>query len=90
MSVAGSYTQLISVLGPRHIYYYYFSSVGSVYSVAAVLLTFLRSLEDPVVPRSVHQRCMDASNNPTLCRQVDSRDCGQYIVPTCTCVIHVQ
>ncbi|XP_019861575.1 PREDICTED: type II inositol 1,4,5-trisphosphate 5-phosphatase-like [Amphimedon queenslandica] len=44
--------------------------VGSVYSVAAVLLTFLRSLEDPVVPRSVHQRCMDASNNPTLCRQV--------------------
>uniref|UniRef100_A0A1X7TKR8 Rho-GAP domain-containing protein n=1 Tax=Amphimedon queenslandica TaxID=400682 RepID=A0A1X7TKR8_AMPQE len=48
----------------------YWGRGTGVYSVAAVLLKFLRSLEDPVVPRSVHQRCMDASNNPTLCRQV--------------------
>ena len=46
--------------------------VGSVYSVAAVLMTFLRSLREPVVPRALHQRCTDACNNPTLCKQVSS------------------
>lgn len=47
----------------------YFTA-GSVYSVAACLLTFLRSLSEPVIPRSFHQQCMEGCQNPILCRQV--------------------
>jgi phosphatidylinositol-bisphosphatase len=43
---------------------------GSVYSVAASFLMFLRSLAEPVVPHILHQKCMDACNSPTLCRQI--------------------
>ena len=43
---------------------------GSVFSVASVLLTFLAALAEPVVPVFLHARCMDCSNNATLCKQV--------------------
>ena len=43
---------------------------GSVFSVAAALLTFLASLSEPVIPVLLHQRCIDASNNAVLCKQV--------------------
>ena len=43
---------------------------GSVFSVASILLTFLAALAEPVVPVSLHSRCMDCCNNATLCKQV--------------------
>ena len=43
---------------------------GSVFSMASSLLTFLAALADPVVPVSLHTRCMEACNNTTLCKQV--------------------
>ncbi len=43
---------------------------GSVFSVGSILLTFLAALAEPVIPVNLHSRCMDASNNATLCKQV--------------------
>lgn len=43
---------------------------GSVFSVAAALLFFLSSLAEPVVPVQLHPKCIEAANNPILCRQV--------------------
>ncbi len=43
---------------------------GSVFSVAAALLSFLSSLAEPVVPVQLHPRCVEAANNPLLCTQV--------------------
>ena len=43
---------------------------GSVYSVAAALLSFLQALSEPVVPYRLHTKCMDCCNAPILCRQV--------------------
>ena len=43
---------------------------GTVFSVAAALLTFLSALAEPVVPTSLHAKAMDGNNNLTLCKQV--------------------
>ena len=43
---------------------------GSVVSVGSILITFLSALAEPVVPIALHSRCMDCSNNATLCKQV--------------------
>ncbi len=43
---------------------------GTVFSVAAALIFFLSSLAEPVVPVQLHGRCIEAANNPILCRQV--------------------
>ncbi|XP_069133751.1 inositol polyphosphate 5-phosphatase OCRL-like isoform X1 [Argopecten irradians] len=43
---------------------------GSIHSVAATLLLFLKCLPDPVIPCSVYQRCLECSRNYMLCKQV--------------------
>jgi len=43
---------------------------GTPHSVAASLLLFLSALAEPVIPRALHQRAMDCSNQPLLCQQV--------------------
>ena len=43
---------------------------GTPPSVAAALLQFLEALAEPVVPATLHQKCMDGCNNVTLCKQV--------------------
>ncbi len=57
---------------------------GTVYSVASVLLTFLAALAEPVVPVSLHARCMDCCNNATLCKQVCVCVRARNIVPMWT------
>jgi len=46
---------------------------GSIFSVGAALLLFLESLPEPVIPYKFHNKCMDASQNYTLCKQVISQ-----------------
>ena len=41
-----------------------------VHSVAHAFLLFLESLAEPVIPRDLHAKCMEAHNNSILCRQV--------------------
>ena len=43
---------------------------GSIFSVGEALLLFLESLPEPVVPYRFQSKCMDASQNYTLCKQV--------------------
>ncbi|CAC5418119.1 INPP5B_F [Mytilus coruscus] len=43
---------------------------GSIHSIAEGLLLFLESLPDPVIPKSVHRRCLECSNNYLLCKQI--------------------
>ncbi|XP_052089119.1 inositol polyphosphate 5-phosphatase OCRL-like [Mytilus californianus] len=43
---------------------------GSIHSIAEGLLLFLESLPDPVIPKSVHKRCLECSNNYLLCKQI--------------------
>ena len=43
---------------------------GSVHSVAACLLTFLAALENPVIPFHLQMKCLDASSNFTISKQV--------------------
>ena len=43
---------------------------GSIHSIAESLLLFLESLPDPVIPKSVHKRCLECSNNYLLCKQI--------------------
>lgn len=43
---------------------------GSIHSIAEALLLFLESLPDPVIPKSVHKRCLECSNNYLLCKQI--------------------
>ncbi|XP_076445234.1 inositol polyphosphate 5-phosphatase OCRL-like isoform X2 [Babylonia areolata] len=46
---------------------------GSVHSVAESLLLFLECLAEPVIPFSVYQQCLSASNNLLLSKQVLSQ-----------------
>ncbi|KAI6652637.1 hypothetical protein LOD99_4422 [Oopsacas minuta] len=43
---------------------------GSVHSIAACLITFLAALENPVIPFHLQMKCLDASSNYTICKQV--------------------
>ena len=43
---------------------------GSVHSTAACLLTFLAALEIPVIPFHLQMKCLDASSNYTISKQV--------------------
>ena len=43
---------------------------GSIHSVAEALLVFLESLEEPVIPFKMYRKCLDCSNNYTLCKQM--------------------
>lgn len=43
---------------------------GSIHSVAATLLLFLKCLPDAVIPCSVYQRCLSCSREYMLCKQV--------------------
>ncbi len=62
---------------------------GSVYSAAAALLSFLSSLAEPVVPVSLHPRCIEAANNPLLCRQVRVW-CVRSVLCDCVCDVCAQ
>lgn len=57
---------------------------GSVFSVSSVLLTFLSALAEPVVPVSLHARCMDCCNNATLCKQVGVVSSWVWLAAGCT------
>lgn len=43
---------------------------GSTHSVAQCLVLFLSALSEPVIPTPLHQRAMDCSNQPMLCKQL--------------------
>ncbi|XP_065057148.1 type II inositol 1,4,5-trisphosphate 5-phosphatase-like isoform X2 [Rhopilema esculentum] len=43
---------------------------GSIFSVGEALLLFLESLPEPVIPFKFQNKCMDACQNYTLCKQV--------------------
>ncbi|PIK40556.1 putative inositol polyphosphate 5-phosphatase OCRL-1 [Apostichopus japonicus] len=43
---------------------------GSIYSIGEALMLFLESLRDPVIPFAYYHKCLEASNNFTLCKQV--------------------
>ncbi|XP_028418102.1 inositol polyphosphate 5-phosphatase OCRL-1-like [Dendronephthya gigantea] len=43
---------------------------GNIHSVAEALLLFLESLEEPVIPFKIYQKCLDCSSNYTLCKQM--------------------
>ena len=52
---------------------------GPVDVVAEALLLFLEALPEPVIPFSLYQRCMEASNQYLLCRQVSLSMYSKYM-----------
>jgi len=46
---------------------------GTIHSVAEALLTLIDSFAEPVIPYQFYTRCIEASANDTLCKQVTTR-----------------